>query len=76
MHRLHLVEIEDQKWCPTSIRDGITDYLRWFEHFWNVYQPIIPRLKQVLRELKSERIIDLCSGAGGPWLHLYKEFDH
>jgi hypothetical protein len=75
MHRLHLVEIEDQKWCPASIRDGITDYLRWFEHFWNVYQPIIPRLKQVLRELKSERIIDLCSGAGGPWLHLYKEFD-
>ena len=75
MSRLHLVEIEDQKWCPASIRDGITDYLGWFERFWNMYQPIVPRLKEVLRKLKPERIIDLCSGAGGPWVYLYKEFD-
>ena len=75
MRRLHLIEIMDQKWCPASIRDGITDYLGWFERFWNMYQPIVPRLKEVLRKLRSERIVDLCSGAGGPWVHLYKEFD-
>jgi hypothetical protein len=76
MRRLNLFEIEDQKWCPVSIRDGITDYLMWFEHFWNMYQPIIPRLRNVLKELKTDRIVDLCSGAGGPWLHLYREFDN
>ena len=75
MRRLHLIEIMDQKWCPDRVRDGITDYLRWFEHFWNIYQPIFPRLKQVLRELRSEMIIDLCSGSGGPWVNLYIEFD-
>jgi hypothetical protein len=75
MHRLHLIEIEDQKWCPASIRDGITEYLGWFERFWNMYQPIVPRLKEVLRKLQPERIIDLCSGAGGPWVYLYKDFN-
>jgi hypothetical protein len=75
MRRLHLIEIEDQKWCPTFIRDGITDYLGWFERFWNMYKPIVPRLKEVLREHRSERIIDLCSGAGGPWVYLYKELN-
>jgi hypothetical protein len=75
MRRLQLIEIEDQKWCPTFIRDGITDYLGWFEHFLNMYKPIVPRLKEVLRKLQSERIIDLCSGAGGPWVYLYKELN-
>lgn len=75
MRRLQLIEIEDQKWCPVSIRDGITDYLRWFEHFWKMYQPIIPKLRRVLEKLQTERVVDLCSGAGGPWLHLYREFD-
>jgi hypothetical protein len=75
MRRWHLVEIMDQKWCPDHVRDGITDYLRWFEHFWNIYEPIFPRLKQVLGELRSERIIDFCSGGGGPWVNLYREFD-
>jgi len=75
MHRLQLIEIGDQKWCPASIRNGITDYLGWFERFWNMYKPIVPRLKEALRKLQSERVIDLCSGAGAPWVYLYKEFD-
>jgi hypothetical protein len=75
MRRLHLIEIMDQKWCPDRVRDGITDYLQWFEDFWNMYQPIFPHLKQVLMELRSEKVIDLCSGSGGPWVNLYREFD-
>ena len=75
MRRVHLFEIVDQKWCPASIRDGITDYLGWFERFWNMYQPIVPRLREVLRKIQPECIIDLCSGAGGPWLYFYKELN-
>lgn len=76
MRRVHLIEIMDQKWCPASIRNGITDYLGWFERFLNMYHPIVPQLREVLRKLHSERIIDLCSGAGGPWMYLHKEFDN
>lgn len=65
----------DQKWCPENVRDGITDYLRWFEHFWNIYDPVFPRLKRVLGKLRSETIIDLCSGGGGPWVHLHGYLD-
>jgi hypothetical protein len=76
MRRLHLIEIMDQKWCPSNIRDGITDFLRWFEHFTNIYHPIFPRLKRVLLEFRSERIVDLCSGSGGPWVSLYSDFNY
>ena len=75
MRRLQLIELNDQKWCPAFIRDGITEYLGWFERFWNMYQPIVPRLKKVLLKHQSERIIDLCSGSGGPWVYLYKELN-
>lgn len=75
MRRLHLIEIMDQKWCPDRVRDGITDYLRWFERFWSSYQPVSPRLKRLKEELRSRRIMDLCSGSGGPWENLYIEFD-
>jgi len=73
MRRIQLAEIIDQKWCPASIRDGITDYLGWFEYFWHMYRPIVPGLKMVLNKLRTDRIIDLCSGSGGPWIHLCKE---
>ena len=75
MRRLHLIEIIDQKWCPANIRDGITDFLRWFEHFTNIYRPVFPRLKRFLLEFRSERIVDLCSGSGGPWVTLYRGFN-
>ena len=30
MRRLHGIEIEDQPWCPATIRDAATDYLQLF----------------------------------------------
>lgn len=75
MRRLHLIEIIDQKWCPAFIRDGVTDFLQWFEHFTNIYHPIFPRLKRFMWEFRSERIVDLCSGSGGPWVNLYRDFN-
>lgn len=73
MRQFHLIEIEDQKWCPYFILDGVTDYLRLLERVGKFYRPIFPRLKHVLRKLKPQRIIDLCSGGGGPWMDLYRE---
>jgi hypothetical protein len=29
MRRIQFIEIEDQSWCPSVIRAGITDYLQF-----------------------------------------------
>jgi hypothetical protein len=68
--RLQLFEFEDQEWLPNVIRDGITGVLNIMQERWKLYTPIVPRLRVVLRELKAKRIIDLCSGSGGPWTYL------
>ncbi len=70
MRRLHLFEIEDQAWCPTVIRDCATDYLQHVITAANVYEPIAERLGQAVARAGAERIVDLCSGGGGPWLRL------
>ncbi len=70
MRRLHLFEIEDQAWCPTVIRDCATDYLRHIIAAANTYEPIAERLCQVVARSEATRIIDLCSGGGGPWLRM------
>jgi hypothetical protein len=68
--RLHLFEFEDQAWLPSVIRDGMTGILNIIEQKAKLYITIVPCLKNVLRELKCEKIVDLCSGSGGPWKYL------
>lgn len=70
MRRLHLFEFEDQTWLPSVIRDAMTGILNIIEEKGKLYTPIAPRLRVVLQELKCERIVDLCSGSGGPWKYL------
>src|SRR5512140_590353 len=67
MRRFHLMEIEDQPWCPRSIRAVITDYLRFSSETMRLYEPIARRLSAALKRTGSRRVVDLCSGAGGPW---------
>ncbi len=70
MRRVHLIEIHEQSWCPRFIRDGATDCLRVIASLGQQYKNILPRLHQALQASHSERIIDLCSGGGGPWFSL------
>jgi hypothetical protein len=70
MKRLHLIEIEDQDWCPRSVRDAVTDYLQFFFVATKTYTAMIPLLAVVLQRTSSRRVLDLCSGAAGPWLWL------
>lgn len=71
MRRLHLFEIMDQAWCPAVVRDAMTDYLQFAERQARVYIPIAGRLQNALKAANTERVIDLGSGAGGPWESLY-----
>jgi len=68
--RLYLFEFEDQAWLPNVIRDGLTGCLNIIEEKGRLYTPIVPRLRAALKELKCEKIVDLCSGSGGPWKYM------
>jgi len=39
------------------------------------YTPIIPHLLSILERTKSKKIVDMCSGAGGPWLGIKKTLE-
>lgn len=67
MKRLHLIEIEDQPWFPSSMRDAVTDYLQFVIALGRPYAPVVPRLLDALKQAQAYRVIDLCSGGGGPW---------
>ena len=70
MRRLQLIEIEDQPWCPRSLRDGATDYLGFAMKLANPHALIAHRLATALARSGDHRIVDLCSGGGGPWRQL------
>ena len=69
MRRVHLFEWEDQPWLPAIFRDFITDQLK-YTHNQAMRQPvnqaIARRLADLLKRSRTTRIVDLCSGAGGP----------
>ena len=67
MRRLHLFEIHDQSWFPGFLRDQMTEGLQAIFDFANLYRPIAQRLSQALDQAGTRRVVDLCSGAGGPW---------
>jgi hypothetical protein len=70
MPRLHLFEIHDQSWCPVAVRDGITDLIHAALTWFRAYDPIAPRLARAISRTRTQRVVDLASGAGGPWLGL------
>ena len=59
MKRLHLIEIEDQDWCPRPVRDAATDYLQCFIVATRAYAAMIPVLATVLQRTGSRHVLDL-----------------
>ncbi len=70
MRRLHLMEIHEQPWFPSSLRDQATDALQFGFNLLNVYAPVAPLLQNALDSTRRRSVLDLCSGGGGPWLEL------
>jgi hypothetical protein len=73
MRRVQFIELHEQSWFPSSIRDEITDALQFGFNLFKVYSPIAPLLQSALESTRSRSIVDLCSGGGGPWLDLYRK---
>jgi hypothetical protein len=72
---MRLFEIHDQAWFPSFLRDQTTDALQFILNTGNLYGPIVHQLSKALTETDAVRIVDLCSGAGGPWLTLPKALE-
>jgi hypothetical protein len=75
MRRMHLIEIHDQTWFPRLLRDYVTEALQFIFNVGSLYIPIVERLEKALRDARAQRVLDLCSGAGGPWLWLCQLFE-
>jgi hypothetical protein len=65
---MHLFEFHDQSWFPVQLRDAVTDMLQFLFGAVRLYAPIVPRLRKTLEHAGGRSVVDLCSGAGGPWL--------
>ncbi len=75
MARVHLFEFEDQAWCPALLRDAATDLLRFALNLGGHYRCVVPKLRAALERCGTRKVVDLCSGGGGPWPSLLLEFD-
>ena len=66
MRRIQLFEFHDLGWYPQSWRNCITDLMQFFATRFDVFAPLVPRLKRILEGLDCHTIIDLGSGSAGP----------
>jgi len=73
--RLHLFQLEDQPWFPAVVRDFATDYLHFIEKTCALHRPVVALLAEALRSTRSDHVVDLCSGGGGPIIDLQKALD-
>lgn len=74
MRRRQWFEIHEQPWFPKTLRDLTTDTLQFVWNCFGFYDPVIPALRHALQEAGTNRVLDLCSGGGGPWLRLIRHF--
>jgi hypothetical protein len=63
-------EFEDFSWFPDTIRRSMVDYLSFFLSKTQFYKPVVPLIQQCLQQTEGNRIVDLCSGGGGPMLQI------
>lgn len=63
--RDYLFEFEDLAWFPNTIRESMTDYLRYLITKVDFYRPIVPLIIEGMKRSHAKQVIDLCSGGGG-----------
>lgn len=73
LRRRHLFEIADQPWCPEWMRVAMTGYLQAIIARTRPYAPVAGPLAGLLTQAGAHDVLDLCSGAGGPWPSLRDE---
>src|SRR5215469_8852117 len=75
MRRVQFIELHDQPWFPGFLRDEVTEALQYGMNLLNFYGPVAPILHSLLETNAIRSIVDLCSGAGGPWIELSRKIE-
>lgn len=70
VRRFHLFEIADLEACPSSLRRAMRDAMVMGQAEFTTFQDLVGPLVDALKRTGSTEVLDLCSGAGGPWHHL------
>ncbi|WP_437728725.1 class I SAM-dependent methyltransferase [Sorangium sp. So ce861] len=63
---MQLVELEDLPWFPSVLRDGGTAFLNFAERASGHARRLVGPLERALDATGETRLVDLCSGGGGP----------
>lgn len=71
-----LFEFEDLPWFPDNIREGMTDYLRYFLTVSDFYSPVLPVLENAIKKTGDTDLVDLCSGGGGSIQKIGKQLNN
>ena len=66
MKRVQLFEFEDLPWFPSWIRDCMTRYIAVVHRLVGTREALTPLIRRLIENTPSKKIIDLCSGSGGP----------
>lgn len=72
MSRITVSEIHEQPWFPKFLRDHVLDGLQSVFRFGKIYDPVAPRLASAVKASGAHRLLDLCSGGGGPWVWMHR----
>jgi len=72
MRRQRWFEIHDQPWFPAYFRDLVTEGLEALWSRQGTFRPMTKRLRAAVQRSGAPRIVDLCSGSGGPWVGMFE----
>ncbi len=75
MGRVHLLELEDQRWFPSRLRGWVVDQLSFVEDLVDAYRPIVPLVEELIGAPGPARVVDLCSGSGAAPAALKRALD-
>jgi len=68
MKRIHLFEFEDLKWFPNWIRICMTRLIMVMHKKFKTSEDMSKLLIRLIKKTNTTKIVDLCSGSGGPML--------
>ncbi len=66
MQRRQVFEFNDQPWLPEPLRESITEILSRGGRWGRFFDGVAPVFHDFLQKAGSDRVLDLCSGAGEP----------
>lgn len=75
MRRFQLFEFTDLDSWPEPFRALLTDHLRTLLEIAKPFNGKASAVAEALRRGKTRKVVDLCSGSGGPWSHFKKEVE-